>query len=379
VTEQGATPASAAEDTLKGEVARLNKIIRALMDRAEHSTSAQGSDFSLFQTTVMLEERVQRRTIELESALRENEKITRALRESEAKFRGLVSMSLVGIVIIENGIISYANAKFAGMFGYAGEEIRGFDPLEFVIEQDHPMVAEQIRKRRSGEIDHLVYTFRGRCKDGREIDVECHGGAMDVDGRWMLISLLMDITERTRAAHRLQTLQEELRELSTHDPLTGLYNRRYLQTALARELIAARRHAHPVSLVLGDLDHFKQINDRYGHLGGDAVLRVFGNLMKQHARGSDIFCRYGGEEFLLVMLNATLAIAVDRAEQLRRAIAAAAVPFGKSLIDVTASFGVATFPGDGTSDDELVGAADRALYAAKAAGRNCVIAASPLP
>jgi diguanylate cyclase (GGDEF)-like protein len=202
---------------------------------------------------------------------------------------------------------------------------------------------------------------------------------MNIGGRWLLISLLMDITERTRAAHQLQALQDELRELSTHDPLTGLYNRRYLEAALARELIAARRHVHPVSVVLADLDHFKQINDRYGHLGGDAVLRFFGNLMKQHARGSDIFCRYGGEEFLLVMPNTMQVTAVERAEQLRRAIGAVAVPFAQSLIEVTASFGVATFPGDGASDDELVGAADRALYAAKAAGRNRVIAANPVP
>jgi diguanylate cyclase (GGDEF)-like protein/PAS domain S-box-containing protein len=379
VAEPGSLPISTAEAALNGDVARLNKVIRALMDRAEHSTSAQGSDFSLFQTTVMLEERVQRRTSELESALRENEKITRALRESEAKFRGLVSMSLVGIVMYEQGIIGYANAKFAEMFGYAEKDVLGMTPVDFVVKPDRPLVAENIRKRLSGEAKHISYVFRGLRQDGSEIDVECHGSAMNIGGRWLLISLLMDITERTRAAHQLQALQDELRELSTHDPLTGLYNRRYLEAALARELIAARRHVHPVSVVLADLDHFKQINDRYGHLGGDAVLRFFGNLMKQHARGSDIFCRYGGEEFLLVMPNTMQVTAVERAEQLRRAIGAVAVPFAQSLIEVTASFGVATFPGDGASDDELVGAADRALYAAKAAGRNRVIAANPVP
>ena len=114
------------EPALKGEIARLNKIVRSLMDRAERSTSVQGSDFSLFQTAVMLEEKVRSRTTELEAALRENEKITRALRESEVKFHGLVNQSLVGIIIMEDGKFSYANAKFNEIFGYSAEEPGGW-------------------------------------------------------------------------------------------------------------------------------------------------------------------------------------------------------------------------------------------------------------
>jgi len=112
------------------ESIRLNKIIQALMDRAERNASAQGSDFSRFQTTIMLEEQVRHRTAELEAALRENEKINRALRESEAKFRGLVSQSLVGIVLIEDGKFSYSNAKFDTIFGYTSDEIRDLGPLQ---------------------------------------------------------------------------------------------------------------------------------------------------------------------------------------------------------------------------------------------------------
>ncbi len=363
---------SPGEQDLKAEVARLNKIVRALMDRAERSASVQGSDFSLFQTAVMLEERVRSRTAELEIALRENEKINRALRESEAKFRGLVSQSLVGIVLIEDGKISYANAKFAEMFGYDADEVQGLGPIDFAAEQDRLMVAENVRQRLSGEVDHVDYIFRGQRKDGAALDIECHGSGMDVGGKRLLISLLMDISERTRAERELRALHEELRELSMRDPLTGLFNRRYLEVALERELIAAQRHAHPVSVIMGDLDHFKGVNDRYGHLAGDAVLRAFGELLKQHARGSDIYCRYGGEEFLLVLPQMALGPAVERAEQLRGAMASAAIAFADSLIAVTASFGVATFPGDGCSSDELIAAADRALYAAKAAGRNGV-------
>lgn len=354
------------------EIARLNKIIRALMDRAERSTSAQGSDFSLFQTAVMLEQQVRSRTAELEAVLRENEKINRALRESELKFRGLVSQSLVGITIIEAGKFSYSNAKFNEMFGYSADEVRELGPLDIAIGNDRSLVAENIRKRLSGEVERVDYVFRGLRKNGAVIDIEIHSSAMEIGGKLALISLLMDVTERTRAEREVQALQETLREQSTHDALTGLYNRRYLEETLGRELISAERHGHPVSAIMGDLDHFKAVNDNYGHLAGDEVLRVFGGLMKRHARGSDIYCRYGGEEFLLVLPQMAQDDAVERAEQLRSAMAAAPVTYGASSIAVTASFGVATFPRDGRSGDELIAAADRALYAAKAAGRNRV-------
>lgn len=123
---------------------------------------------------------------------------------------------------------------------------------------------------------------------------------------------------------------------------------------------------------MADLDHFKAVNDNHGHLAGDEVLRVFCALLKRHARGSDIYCRYGGEEFLLVLPGMTEDSAVERAERLRAAMAATPVGYGAFLIPVSASFGVATFPRDGRGGDELIAAADGALYAAKAAGRNRV-------
>jgi diguanylate cyclase (GGDEF)-like protein/PAS domain S-box-containing protein len=366
------SPAGPDAQALTGEIVRLNKIIRALMDRAERSTSVQGSDFGLFQTAIMLEEQVRRRTAELEAALRENEKINRALRESEAKFRGLVSQSLVGIAIIEDGKFSYSNARFDEIFGYSTDEIRGLGPLDITAGDDRPLVAESIRKRLAGEVERVDYVFRGLRKNGAVIDVEIHGSAMEIGGKRTLISLVMDVTERTRAEREVQALQEKLREQSTRDALTGLYNRRYLEETLGRELILAQRNGDPVSVIMGDLDHFKAVNDRYGHLGGDEVLRAFGALLKRHARGSDIYCRYGGEEFLLVLPGMAEKHAVARAEQLRSAIAATPVGFGASAIAVTASFGVATFPRDGQSCDGLIAAADSALYAAKAAGRNRV-------
>jgi diguanylate cyclase (GGDEF)-like protein/PAS domain S-box-containing protein len=364
--------ASPDKQALKGEIVRLDKMVQALMDRAERSTSAQGSDFSLFQTAIMLEEQVSHRTAELEAAVRENERINRALRESEAKFRGLVSQSLVGIVITQDGKFSYSNAKFDEIFGYRAGEARELGPLDLAIEEDRAIVAENMRKRYSGEVVQVVYVFRGLRRNGEVIDVEIHSSTMEIGGKIALIGLVMDVTERTRAEREVHALQKELREQATRDALTGLYNRHYLEETLGRELIMARRHGHPVSVIMGDLDHFKAVNDRYGHLGGDEVLRTFGNLMKRHTRGSDICCRYGGEEFLLILPQMAKDDAVERAEQLCIAMAATPVPYGASAIRVTASFGVATFPGDGRTGDELIGAADSELYAAKATGRNRV-------
>ncbi len=367
------------EQVLRTEIVRLNKIIQALMDRAELSSSAQESDFSLFQTAIMLEEKVSRRTVELEAALRENERINRALRESEARFRGLVSQSLVGMVIIEDAKLSYSNAKFDEIFGYSADEVRRLGLLDIASENDRPLVAENIRKRLSGEVEHVKYAFRGLRKNGAVIDVESHGSTMEIGGKLALIGLVMDVTERTRAERDVLALQEQLREQSIRDPLTGLYNRRYLEETLSRELILAERHVHPVSLIMGDLDHFKAVNDYYGHLGGDEVLRSFGELMKNNARGSDIYCRYGGEEFLLVLPQMAKSNAVERAEQLCTAMAATPVLFGDTAIAVTASFGVAAFPQDGRTGDELIAAADTALYTAKAAGRNRVnISSGPI-
>lgn len=364
--------ASQTELHLKAEIVRLNKMVRALMDRAERSIGVQDSDFSRFQTAIVLGEQVRSRTAQLEAALRENEKINRALGESEAKFRGLVSQSLVGIFSLEDDKFTYSNAKFNEIFGYSAEEVSELGISDTAIEADRVLVTEHIRKRLNGEVDRLSYVFRGLRKNGAVVNVETHSSCMNIGGKLVLIGLVMDVTERTSVEHKVQILQQELREQSTHDALTGLYNRRYLEESLTRELISAGRSGGPVSVILADLDHFKAINDQYGHAGGDKVLRVFAGLMKGRVRGSDFCCRYGGEEFLLVLPQIAKESAARRAEQMRSAVAADMVAYGAAAIAATASFGVATFPQDGLSWHQLIAAADSALYAAKAAGRNCV-------
>jgi diguanylate cyclase (GGDEF)-like protein/PAS domain S-box-containing protein len=173
----------------------------------------------------------------------------------------------------------------------------------------------------------------------------------------------------------IETLQIKLKEEAIRDPLTSLYNRRFLQETLNREIAHANRARIPLSLAMLDLDRFKKINDTYGHAIGDLFLIALGNLLAQKTRSSDVSCRYGGEEFVILMPAATLAEATQRIEQLRVEFSAIKIDAGTGKISITLSAGVAGYPLHGDNDKSLLDAADRALYAAKAMGRNCVLAA----
>jgi len=175
----------------------------------------------------------------------------------------------------------------------------------------------------------------------------------------------------------IQSLQAQLTEQANRDSLTGLYNRRYLDDSLQRELDRCAREGVGLSLLVIDLDHFKQINDRYGHAAGDEVLRQVSTLLLQNMRSSDICCRYGGEEFLLVLPHVELAAAIDRAEHCRRRVAEQRWQAEGQPFDVTLSIGVACSPDARMAPRELIELADRALYRAKAEGRNRVCLAGP--
>jgi diguanylate cyclase (GGDEF)-like protein/PAS domain S-box-containing protein len=171
-------------------------------------------------------------------------------------------------------------------------------------------------------------------------------------------------------------LRETLRSQSIRDPLTGLFNRRFMEESLERELGRAVRSQRPLGIIMLDLDYFKNFNDTFGHQAGDEVLRELGNFLRLHTRAGDIPCRYGGEEFLLVLPEAPPEIIWQRAEQLRDGIQNIQVQHqGISLGKITISIGVATFPKHGKLTEDLIRAADTALYRAKREGRNRVIVA----
>jgi diguanylate cyclase (GGDEF)-like protein/PAS domain S-box-containing protein len=367
-----------AEAELRAEVARLGKMVQVLMDREERGNSCQSSDFGLFQSAILLEQQVRQRTAELESALRENERITRALRASEARFRGVVGQSLVGIAITDGNRFTYVNPKFAAIFGHDEAAFTGLRPQDLVLRADWAPVARRLSRHPELPDGRFDFLFRGRRRDGGVIHVEVHSNAVSLAGQRSVVSVVLDVTERVRTEQRLREAQARLQAQSVTDALTGLFNRRYLAATLPRELAAARRRGQGVGVIMVDIDHFKAVNDSHGHLAGDGVLRAVAGILARRTRAGDVACRYGGEEFLLVLPGMPLQEAARRAEQLRAEVAAARIDLGPSVLQVTASFGVAAFPGHGDSLDTLAGAADRALYAAKAAGRDRVCVADPL-
>lgn len=188
-------------------------------------------------------------------------------------------------------------------------------------------------------------------------------------------SLALTVGEAVKLSLFNLKLQEELREQATRDPLTQLFNRRYLEDNLARELHRANRRQSPLSVVMLDLDHFKRFNDTFGHAAGDALLREVGKLLRATLRQSDIACRYGGEEFALVFPDSSLEDTGRRMEQIRDLIKRLEVRHdGRLLGKINVSAGIATAPQHGTSTRDLLRAADEALYAAKQSGRDRLMA-----
>lgn len=208
----------------------------------------------------------------------------------------------------------------------------------------------------SGADDYVIKPF-----DSGELRVRLHAARRILDLQAQLISA-----------------QEALRHQATHDPLTGLLNRAAITDWLERELDRAARTGCSLGLILGDLDHFKSINDTQGHAAGDAVLRRLSCVMEEAVRTYDLVGRYGGEEFLIICPGCEMVEACAVAERIRLAVQDAPIEYAGRRISVSVSLGVAACGGVSCPGGEgMILQADRAMYAAKAAGRNCVCPVAP--
>ena len=205
-----------------------------------------------------------------------------------------------------------------------------------------------------------------------------------LNGRLMVFR---DVTERKHVEKRLRyvndrlqsqlieigLLQSKLREQAIRDPLTNLFNRRYLEDTLERELARATREDYSVCIIMIDLDHFKRVNDSYGHEAGDEVLKTLAITLSEQCRRGDFACRYGGEEFVIVMPNITTDIAYERAENIRQHLNSLKVPYGQYQLSITISMGIACYPIHGDTREAILRAADQAMYGAKEAGRDHIL------
>ena len=311
------------------------------------------------------------------------------LRESEVRYRRLFESAQDGILILDasTGRITDANPFLESLLGYDHGELLGktlwdIGPFHDVTASRKSFV--QLQTQKYVRYDDLPL----ETKTHEYKQVEFVSNVYMVDGEKVVQCNIRDITERRMVENRillanealrrlvagLQSSEDVLREQATHDPLTGLFNRRYLDDTLARELSLSWRRSSCLSLVILDVDHFKKINDIFGHHAGDMALREVARTLSHNFRKSDIACRLGGEEFALVLPDSSLLSTLQRVEEICSLIRSLTLRCdGKLLGKITISAGIAVAPEHGFTAATLLRAADECLYAAKEAGRDQVV------
>jgi diguanylate cyclase (GGDEF)-like protein/PAS domain S-box-containing protein len=314
------------------------------------------------------------------------------LRESEERYRTIIEQSLQGIAVLQADRIVLVNQAYAEILGYLVEDLldQSFQYwLQTVHPEDRGMIFQYYRDRLAGKESPSRFVYRLVSRNGKLVWVDAAVNTIQYQGKPAQLSMVLDITERKRVEEALldsqrqlhnqlkeiQILQVQLREQAIRDSLTGLFNRRYLEETLLREIAQARRTQTAVSVVMLDLDHFKQFNDTYGHQSGDLVLQELGRLLESRFRLGDFPCRYGGEEFVVILPGTKLKDALERAEEIRNLFEQQKFFIDENVeTTVTLSAGVSAYPVHGDNPAAILNRADQALYQAKNQGRNRVIA-----
>jgi diguanylate cyclase (GGDEF)-like protein/PAS domain S-box-containing protein len=307
--------------------------------------------------------RVERDALESKVAER-----TRDLRDSEANLRALIDFSPVAMVLtrIADSTVLLANRRAAAMFGVPLAEIQGRRaPQHWVNKVERQHYLEQVF--RHGRIDDFEAEML--TSSGQRFWASLSGQRLRFAGDDALLAAIVDVTAQKQ-------VREDLLVQATHDPLTGVFNRRYVEDVLSKEVERAERHARPLAVAILDADHFKRINDTHGHQTGDQALRAISERCRNTLRSNDVFGRYGGEEFVIVFPETNIEEAGVVAERLRAVVADSPIKVGDDALDVTVSIGLAAYA-PGHDVDKLLQRADTALYSAKQAGRNLVCRFGP--
>jgi diguanylate cyclase (GGDEF)-like protein len=273
---------------------------------------------------------------------------------SEHRFRGIAESTADGIVLTNAaGIVTFLNEAAESIMATAAHDLLG-QPLKKAL----PFLLQGMGQ---GEIER---------KDGARVQIEASVRSFeDPPGQMNWVYVLRDLSERLEL--------ERIASLASRDPLTGLFNRRRLEEELASHLAASRRYGTTGALLVLDLDHFKPINDTFGHQAGDLVLRAVGDVLRTTTREADIPARLGGDEFVVLLPHADAGGAEVCAAKLLERIGALAPEFQNDKIHIGVSIGLALFPEHGNTPEDLFAAADRALYRAKQAGRNRISTPPP--
>lgn len=290
------------------------------------------------------------------------------LRLAKQRFQAIIDLAQDAIIAFDDDkVVSLFNPAAERMFGYAGAEIVG-KPLSLLLPdaaRDGGLSLEPSAAAvGTGEKPSLP-EVTARRRDGACFPAETALSRIDFSSGRLFTLALRDISERKAA-------EEELRRLATTDPLTGVANRREFMACAEHELARVRRYGRPLALLMLDVDHFKSINDDYGHAAGDEVLRLLAAAARDCLRECDVVGRLGGEEFAVALPETQLPEAVEVAERLRRRLAELTVNAGAKKIRFTASLGVSICRSADPTIEAPLSRADHALYAAKRGGRNRV-------
>jgi len=343
---------------------------------------------------------------EMRNIIREREE---RLKEEQTYLENLLLEMGEGVLVLDNNKkIRFVNRSLLEMLGYSEREINNIDLLKLFTPSDREKVLKILEECLKGKNE-----CKGRTsivsKDGREIPVLCSIRLLKIDEKetnyLLVFTDLTEIAKREKeledALEEIKTLNEELNKrsqqleialasldmklfeterakeeaerLAITDPLTSLFNRRFLEEKLSNELIRAKAYNNYLSIVMADIDHFKRINDTYGHKVGDEVLKALALILKANTRGNDTVARYGGEEFVIILSNVSKYDAYRIAERIRLEVEDTSFEEIGVPEKITVSFGISCFPEDGEDAIDLLKKADQALYQAKSQGRNRVV------
>lgn len=300
--------------------------------------------------------------------------LIRHVQESERKYRSIFQNTQDIFYLTDlDGTILDITPSIQKYSGYRPDELIGRSTGEFYHDPRDRAAMMQVMQSK-GEVGD--YELRMRTKDQRTVIVSVNAHFLrDASGKPVGIEgSLRDVTERNKMNDALKHLNERLTRQVSTDSLTGIANRPKFLEVLGKEILRAKRFKLPLSVIVFDVDHFKNINDTYGHMAGDTTLRDLAMLTETLIRSNDLVARWGGEEFLVMVTHTSLASAVVFAERLRALIERYDFPVGGHL---TCSFGVAEF-GEDDTEELLISRADKALYLAKMHGRNRVETMPPL-
>jgi diguanylate cyclase (GGDEF)-like protein/PAS domain S-box-containing protein len=321
-------------------------------------------------------EELEQRIRELEQEAAEGRRARAELSESEERYRLLVENANEAILVIQDTAAKFVNSRAIAAFGYSEEEFRSISILDLVHPEDRGLVTERYLQKIGGDPTPTRYIYRTIHKNGETQWIENSSVMIRWEGRPATLNLVTNITDRKRMEEALIESERKFRELSIIDDLTQLYNSRHFHNQLKMEIDRADRYGQPLAMLFLDLDDFKRFNDTYGHVEGDRVLSLLGQVITGQLRQTDSAYRYGGEEFIILLPLTAGRDGAVTAERIRVEFKQRAItPATGGDVHMTVSIGVAQYrPGEDMK--AFVSRADRLMYQAKKSGKDRVCSES---